>query len=232
MTPQANSQKNNATNGCGEIIYSYDYTVNGQSYVWKYTYTVTPEDFTLPANGGTTIACARELAEPSLLEVKDACDNVLQPIGDPLISTTPDCNGTVTYVYTYKDCADRSHDWTYTYTIAKPKLTIPADGGSDVACLKDVKDPTAEDLEDNCGRTVTAVQDGDRIENIGTDGNGTVTYNFTYTDCTGATYPWKYVYNVKAEEFTAPIDGSSTVNCVKEAVTPTLPTIVVCGQDV
>ncbi|MBQ5895105.1 MAG: hypothetical protein IIW75_00890, partial [Bacteroidaceae bacterium] len=233
LTAQANSPVDNTVNGCGTYIYSYDYEVNGQSYVWKYTYTVSPQDFTPPTAGGATVDCPIKVVAPTLPEVEDACGNKLKGVLKSVTPTkVPECEGTVIYVYTFTDCASHAHDWEFVYKIEKPKLTIPSDGGSDVACLKDVKDPTAEALTDNCGRTVTAVANGERVVNIGTDGNGTVTYNFTYTDCSGLTYPWKYVYNVKADEFTAPIDGSSTVNCVKEAVTPTLPTITVCGQDV
>ena len=233
LTQQTTSPEDKTHEGCGEIIFRYDYIVNGTPYVWSYTYTVTPEDFTMTDNGKETIACASELKEPTLPVVEDACGNKLTGVLKSVTpAAVPTCDGTVTYVYTFTDCANHAHDWEFVYTIEKPKLTIPSDGGSDVACLKDVKDPTAEALTDNCGRTVTAVANGERVVNIGTDGNGTVTYNFTYTDCSGSTYPWKYVYNVKADAFTPETDGASTVNCVKEAVAPTMPTITVCGQDV
>ena len=237
------SSKDVETSSNCSIVVTRTYTIAdacGNPATAEQEITIKRADFKMSENGSATVQCASEAKAAGeagskivLPDVEDACGNKLTGVlkeGYP--TEKPDCEGTVTYVYTFTDCAGHAHDWEFVYKIAKPKLTIPSDGGSDVACLKDVKDPTAEALTDNCGRTVTAVANGERVVNIGTDGNGTVTYNFTYTDCSGSTYPWKYVYNVKADAFTPETDGASTVNCVSEATAPTLPTITVCGQPV
>src|SRR5512147_161678 len=64
--------------------------------------------------------------------------------------------------------------------------------------------------------------------------NGTKTYTFTYTDCSGATATWDYVYTISAPVFSVPTAGSSTVACPADAnVTPTAPTVTDnCGRTV
>src|SRR5258705_5191849 len=55
--------------------------------------------------------------------------------------------------------------------------------------------------------------------------SGTKTYTFTYTDCSGATKTWDYVYTISPPVFTAPANGSSTVACPADAnVVPVAPT--------
>ncbi|MBO5829461.1 MAG: hypothetical protein J6R59_13565, partial [Paludibacteraceae bacterium] len=166
-----------ASSNCS-IVVTRTYTIAdacGNPATAEQEITITRADFSMPEKGEATVQCASEAkaagedgSQIVLPDVEDACGNKLKGVLKSVTPTkVPECEGTVTYVYTFTDCASHAHDWEFVYKIEKPKLTIPADGGSDVACLKDVKDPTAEDLEDNCGRTVTAVQDGDRIENIG-----------------------------------------------------------------
>ena len=65
----------------------------------------------------------------------------------------------------------------------------------------DIIQPTAPSVTDACGNTFEGVFK-DRISAIGADGNGTVTYNFTYTDCKEKNYDWSYVYTVTADNFT------------------------------
>jgi hypothetical protein len=51
--------------------------------------------------------------------IQDACGNTLTPAG-PIVGGTfvaGNCTGTITYTYTYTDCAGNSIDWTYTYNI-------------------------------------------------------------------------------------------------------------------
>ena len=64
--------------------------------------------------------------------VKDACDNTLEPVLTE-VSDFPECGGegaTVTYTYTYTDCAGNTADWVFTYNIsapANPTLTLQTD---------------------------------------------------------------------------------------------------------
>ncbi|WP_123921678.1 hypothetical protein [Flavobacterium piscis] len=58
------------------------------------------------------------IVTPTVPVVTDNCGNTLTPSA-PLISTTPACNGDVTYTYTFTDCTGNTHDWEYTYTLQR-----------------------------------------------------------------------------------------------------------------
>jgi hypothetical protein len=49
--------------------------------------------------GGSTVACAALAVAPTLPTVTDNCGNTLTPTG-PVVSSTPSCEGDVTYTYT------------------------------------------------------------------------------------------------------------------------------------
>src|SRR5678809_247263 len=62
------------------------------------------------------------------------------------------------YTYTYTDCANHTHVWKYTYTIATPDFTLPVDGASTVNCPADAVAPSAVPVvKDACGNTLTPV---------------------------------------------------------------------------
>ena len=194
-----------ATPACeGTVTYVYTYTdCEGNSHDWTYTYTIEREDFEMPDNDSSTVACASAIEEPTLPIVKDACGDTLTGVlksGYP--TATPSCEGTVTYVYTFTDCEGNTHDWTYTYTIEREDFTIPADTGSTVACIDDATEPTAPSVTDNCGNALTpsAAVEGGTYDDDGCE--GTRTYTFTYTDCEGNTHDWTYTYTITAPTLT------------------------------
>src|SRR5204863_1438902 len=96
------------------------------------------------------------LAPGSVPVVKDACGNTLIPV-----VATPSpiaCNGTMVYTYTYTDCANHTHVWKYTYTIATPDFTLPADGASTVNCPADARsEERLAGKKDACGNTLKQV---------------------------------------------------------------------------
>jgi hypothetical protein len=88
----------------GSRVYTYTYTdCSGLSTTWVYTYTIEAEDFNLPANDGSTVACAADITAPVVPAVSDNCGNVLTASA-PVISAAPVCEGSVTYTYTFTDC--------------------------------------------------------------------------------------------------------------------------------
>ncbi|WP_039135713.1 hypothetical protein, partial [Flavihumibacter sp. ZG627] len=120
-----------------------------------------------------------------------------------LSNQTPDelCTGTKTYTFTYTDCSGVTATWNYVYTISAPLFTASVDGGSVVDCPADAEVvPVAPNVTDNCGRTVAAVLTSETDDVICT---GTKTYTFTYTDCSGVTAIWNYVYTISTPVFTA-----------------------------
>jgi hypothetical protein len=112
------------------MVYTFTYTdCAANTHVWTYTYTIDIPDFTLPANGASTVNCA-------------ANANTTNTTGDAgcvwqhhharcRCGTVPaDVAKAIWLYFTYTDCAANTHVWTYTYTIDIPDFTLPADGAS------------------------------------------------------------------------------------------------------
>jgi hypothetical protein len=104
-----------------------------------YTYTINPPTFTMPAAGGSTVACiSNAQVVPTAPVVNNSCGDPLSPTG-PVVSPDPACSGTKTYTWTYTDCTGNTGQWVYTYTINPPTFTLPPNGSSTVACLADAQ---------------------------------------------------------------------------------------------
>ena len=159
------------------------------------------QDFTITEpSGSSTVACIANATMPTAPAVTDNCGATLTPI-DTSIVDAPDpltCNGTRTYTFTYKDCANHSHDWTYTYTIDRTGLPSIATGYEDsktVECLASAvalapdKIPTATS---SCGEAMTGVLlKSDTTWNSGYENcEGTVTFVYKYVDCAGDSTAW------------------------------------------
>ncbi|WP_343063687.1 beta strand repeat-containing protein, partial [Flavihumibacter stibioxidans] len=213
----------------GTRTYTYTYTdCEGNTQDWVYTYTLSSPVFTLPANGGSVVACVAEAVVPTAPAVTDNCGRII----DPTVSegVDPECIGTKVYTFTYEDCSGGSQIWTYTYTISAPVFTLPANGASIVACIADAVVPVPPVVTDNCGRTLVPSAP---VVSADPSCGGTKTYEFTYTDCSGASQTWVYTYTFPVPEFTLPANGSSVVSCLSDAVVPTAPTVVdACGAAV
>ncbi|HPK05658.1 MAG TPA: hypothetical protein PK908_07175, partial [Bacteroidales bacterium] len=169
--------------GCqGTIIYTYKYTdCAGLDFNWVYTYTIERQDFEMPDDNGSTIECADDLFEPVLPEVYDYCGVLIEDITGPeLIGEIPECEGTVTLVYTYTDCAGFSNDWKYTFIIERS--TAPAQVGTvtksaTIACAAEAIAPhlnikTYSESFDNFEHSGSAYSDGSFI------GDNGVTWNY------------------------------------------------------
>jgi acyl-CoA hydrolase len=218
-----------ATPACeGDVTYTYTFTdCEGNTHDWVYTYTIERLDFTMPANQGSTVACAADIVAPTVPAVTDNCGNTLTPSA-PVVSATPACEGDVTYTYTFTDCEGNTHDWVYTYTIERLDFTMPANQGSTVACAADIVAPTVPTVTDHCGNTLTASAP---VVTATPACEGDVTYTYTFTDCEGNTHDWVYTYTIERVDFTMPADAASTVSCIALAVAPTLPTVTdACGN--
>ncbi|MFD2526619.1 hypothetical protein ACFSQD_12435, partial [Flavihumibacter stibioxidans] len=138
----------------GTKVYTFTYTdCNNVDYTWTYTYTISAPTVTLPANGGSTVACVVDAVTPTAPTVTDNCGRPITPT--MTAGADPACAGTKVYTFTYTDCNNVDYTWTYTYTISAPTVTLPANGGSTVACVVDAVTPTAPTVTDNCGRPIT-----------------------------------------------------------------------------
>src|SRR5512134_3698248 len=183
--------------------------------------------FTVPADGSSTVNCIADAQNvPTAPTVTDACGNTLTPVMTE--GADPTCEGTKVYTFVDTNSAGNTDTWLFTYTIEMPTFTAPADGSSTVNCIADAQNvPTAPTVTDACGNTLTPVM----TEGADPTCEGTKVYTFVYTDCAGNSATWLFTYTIEMPTFTAPADGSSTVNCIADAQTvPTAPTVTdACG---
>jgi hypothetical protein len=225
-----------ATPACeGSVVWRYRYTAcDGTTTAdWTHTYTIERPDFTMPADGGSTVTCpdATDTA-PTLPTVTDACGVTLTP-GVAVVSAKPVGTGTRTYTYPYTDCEGNTHNWVYTYTVSPSGVTLPANGASTVIC-SDATDavPTPPSVTGVCCTTLTPAAP---VVSAKPACEGTRTYTWTYTDCDASTYNWTYTYTVDyTGALTAPANGTSTVSCPALAVDPGAPANITdaCGRTV
>ena len=232
----------------GTITYTYTYTDGcdaSLTYDWTYTYTVDrttkPAEVGGPVDISSTIECEDDAVAPKLPVVKDVCGKTLTPSSPKMGGTFKDCEGTITYTYTYTDGCDASltYDWTYTYTVDRTTKPVevggPVDISSTIECEDDAVAPKLPVVKDVCGKTLTP--SSPKMGGTFKDCEGTITYTYTYTDGCDAslTYDWTYTYTVdrttKPAEVGGPVDISSTIECEDDAVAPKLPVVKdVCGK--
>jgi gliding motility-associated-like protein len=174
----------------GDVTYTYTFTdCEGNTHDWVYTYTIERNDFAMPANASSTVACPADVIAPTVPTVTDACGNILTP-SVSIVSAMPTCEGDVTYTYTFTDCEGNTHDWVYTYTIDDtivPTGTAPAN--LNLQCIANI--PAADvnaivDEADNCVGTVTVTVADTNNGGSGCLGNPyVITRTYTLTDCAG-----------------------------------------------
>lgn len=220
----------------GTRTYTWTYTdCAGHSHLWSHVYTISRLNFTVPANGATTVACPSNITQPTPPTVMSNCGETLTPTG-PVVVDNPNpitCEGTRTYTWTYTDCAGHVQQWSHVVTVTRLDFTVPANGGSTVACTSAITQPTPPVVTSNCGETLTPT--GPVITNNPNPlaCEGTRTYTWTFTDCAGHAKQWSYVYTVERLDFTVPPNGGSTVACPAFATVPTPPSVFSdCGENI
>ncbi|TDE41484.1 gliding motility-associated C-terminal domain-containing protein, partial [Flavobacterium rhamnosiphilum] len=146
------------------------------------------------------------------------CGNILTA-STPDISTTPACEGTITYTYTFTDCKENTHNWVYTYTIERADFTMPDNDGKTVACTADIVAPTVPAVTDNCENTLTA---STPVISTNPTSEGNVTYTYTFTDCEGTAHNWVYTYTIDDTiPPTIPVLADVSGECTVTVVAPT-----------
>ena len=206
----------------GDVTYTWTYTdCAGSTQDYVHTVTIEREDFTLPPNGTSTVACVDDVVAPTPPAVNDACGNPITPVAGAA-PVPPACNGEMIYTWTYTDCEGNSHDWTHTITISAPVVVMPPNGVEVVTDPSATVEPAHPDVFDNCGRQLT-VSAGVATDDIACFGAKIWTY--TYTDCSGKTYKWTYTYSIGVPTVTMPPNESSTVDCTVDATEPTPPVV-------
>ncbi len=113
---------------------------------------------------------------------------------------------------------------------------VTTNGASPVQCLASATAPTIPPVFDVDGTTllpavlVSMVDSPDPI-----DCQGTRTYTYSFTNCSGFSSNWSYVYTI--QHVTSPVlpaNGGSSLECMASVTTPTPPTgiVDVCGKSV
>ena len=227
-----------SSTGTCPIVVTRTYTITdncGSPATLSQTINVNVADFTLPADGSSTVACIDLATEPTPPTVNDNCGTVLSPSDAVEGGTYNGCSGTRTYTYTYTDCASNRHDWVYTYTIEPQDFDMPANGSSTVACASEITAPTLPVVTDYCGNTLTGVlKSGYPTETPSCEGS--VVYMYTFTDCNGTAHDWTYTYTIEhtdaPSEVGGPVATTGTAECLADATAPTTLPVVkdVCGN--
>jgi len=127
------------------------------------------------------------------------------------------CSGTISYTWTWTDCAGFSNSWTFTYTVSPPVWSAPVSTGTTVACPALAVAPGATDITDNCGRTISGVLTSQSAD---VPCYGTMWYQYTYTACDQTTQTYTYTYTISAPVWSAPVSTGTTVVCPASAVAP------------
>ena len=213
--------------GTMEFVYTYK-NCDNKTTTWTYTYTIKrttpPAEVDGPVATTAIVECVSAATAPTTLPVvKDVCGNELT---NPTLVRTENitnCEGTVTYTYTYKDCVDSQFVWNFVYTIDRTTApTVNATGieaAKTVDCIDKATAPTTiptatSHCEESLTGTLTSTVDA--ITNCA----GTRTYTYTYTDCSGLTATWDYVYTITPKTFDNPADVTKDVACIDQVVAP------------
>ena len=117
------------------------------------------------------------------------------------------CEGSYTVEVFYENPDNRCQvNATTSIDVVMKAWSMPEDGDSTITCVSDTLPPHLLDpsvmpnVIDGCGNTLTPTLTG-RTKNLGPhDCSGTVTYTYQYSDCTGETKYWRYVYTIQQEE--------------------------------
>jgi len=196
MVPVLDIVPNSTCNG--DMVYSWKYTDKaGQIYIWTHTITIKYEPFASIAATSETSECFHY---PTLPQVKDNCGNILVP-SEPVLTPLQDCEGCMTFTYTYTDCAGNQQDYVHTLCIRRTTLPVevgaPVSSSSTVELIAGVIPPVPSVLPvvmDVCSKTLTH---GEPVIGGTYDGTeGSYSFTYTYTDCPGLKFVWTYTYTV------------------------------------
>ena len=151
------------------FVYRYEDCTEFEDF-WTYTYRI--DRVTPPSERGTavatasTVSCMEEAVLPATMpEVRDVCDNMLEPADTAITESNNNCNGSRTYSFTYRDCSGLEMQWAYVYTVKDTIRPEIGEIGQQTAlaagnCQFKMPDLTATTLavsSDNCGHDVTFV---------------------------------------------------------------------------
>jgi hypothetical protein len=216
----------------GARTFTWTYTdCSGKSKTWSHVTTVERQPFSVPANGGATVACPDQTdTQPTPPVVTSNCGEVLTPV----VTNTakPGCEGNRNWNFTYTDCEGNTATWVFIYTVEYLDFTVPASETVTVECPLNASQPTPPIVKDNCGKTLTPTGPVITSTNNASGCEGSRKYAWTYMDCEGNTHVWSKTFNfLYTADFYVYPDGEDFVGCLLYAQPPVPPTIYgICGE--
>ena len=143
----------------------------------------------MPADGGESLECYADVYTPIPPTVYDNCGVLLSPTGPVRGETGTHCHGTVTFTWTYTDCALNSHDWVFTFQVDdyEPPIILGVPDNQIVECDGSFEfvDPT---VSDNCDDNVVLYysrDDGRPFHDPYFEPGTVTTFTFWATDACG-----------------------------------------------
>ena len=206
----------------GDITYTWTYTDcagNTQDYVHTVTIDIPP--FAAIPGTSETVACEGDIVVVTPPTIQDACLSDITPTG-PVISASPVCEGDITYIWTYTDCAGNTQDYVHTVTIDIPPFAAILGTSETVTCEADIVVVTPPTIQDACLSTLTPTGP---VVSASPACEGDITYTWTYTDCAGNTQDYVHTVTIDIPPFAAIPGTSETVTCEADIVVVTPPTI-------
>ncbi|MBW6460403.1 MAG: hypothetical protein K0B08_07490, partial [Bacteroidales bacterium] len=142
----------------GTITYTWNYTdCEGYSQLYVHTVTIAYQPF--PAIPPTTdiVDCYDNITLPDPPTVYDNCGVEITDITGPVEGAIPECEGEVTYTWTYTDCAGYTQLYVHTVTIAYQPFPVIAPTTDIVDCYDNIVLPDPPTVYDNCSVEITDI---------------------------------------------------------------------------
>src|SRR5512146_504130 len=148
---------------------------SGVSSSYLHTVTIDIPAPTAPAPTSDLVTCYAAIVLPTPPVVNDACGTPMTMTG-PVESTPPDCEGQLTYTWTYEDCTGATVDYVHTVTIDIPAPTAPAPTSDLVTCYAAIVLPTPPVVDAACAAPNTLTRP---VARPMSDCEGQLTYTWT-----------------------------------------------------
>jgi hypothetical protein len=216
----------------GELTYTWTYTdCAGHSQLYVHTVTIAYQPFPAISPTTDTVDCYGNIVLPAPPTVYDNCGVEITDITGPVEGTIPECEGEVTYTWTYTDCAGYTQLYVHTVTIAYQPFPAISPTTDTVDCYDNIVLPIPPTVYDNCGVEITDITGP--VEGIVPECEGEVTYTWTYTDCAGHSQLYVHTVTIAYQPFPAISPTTDTVDCYDNIVLPDPPTVYDnCGVEI
>ena len=169
----------------------------------------------LPSTSMDTVGCYEAISLPSPPAFLDSCDTEMLLTG-PVESMVPNCEGVLSYTWTYEDCLGTTANYIHTVTIDLPASVAPAPTFDTIACNDSIVLPDPPVVLDACGNELNV---SGPVESMTPDCGEEVSYTWSYEDCTGASI--EYVHTVTIDSMTVSTTNLNLFDRISISPNPT-----------